>query len=96
MKFIFYTEDFGLTNSDAKKKKQKQTWFALGATCLLQSTVGADLSGVQRWVLCEMISQLPRQGAYILSCLTHLYHALWVDPQGSANLSASLLTEAVE
>lgn len=94
MKSIFYTEDFGLTNSDAKKKKQ--TWFALGATCLLQSIVGADLSGVQRWVLCEVISQLPKQGAYIPSFLTHLYHAWWVDPQGSANLSASLLTEAVE
>ena len=47
-------------------------------------------------VLCEMISQFPKQGAYILSFLTHLYHALWVDPQGSANLLASLLTEAVE
>ena len=47
-------------------------------------------------VLCEMISQFPKQGAYILSFLTHLYHALWVDPQGAANLLASLLTEAVE
>ena len=54
------------------------------------------LVGVQRWVLCEMISQFPKQGAYILSFLTQLYHTLRVDPQGSANLLASLITEAVE
>ena len=35
----FFTQKTGLTNSDAKNKK---AWFVLGATCLLQSIVGAD------------------------------------------------------